>query len=148
MKHEIKSSSDLGHAIRAVRKTSGVRLDDLSGIIGVSKQTTANLEYGKDTVSLGTALRHLQELGITLYVDIPSPEAMKQLLKLSSKDPGAVERIKAELEQPTAQLIRPSGFSSVMAGLLGPSTEATPETGEALPGSAPLNTQREKTSDE
>lgn len=125
MKHEIKSSSDLGHAIRAVRKASGIRLDDLSGIVGVSKQTTSNLEYGKDTVSLGTVLRHLEELGISLYADISDPKAMQQLLKLSSGDPDAVERITAALDKPLTQVIRPSGFHLVMEDLAKTTAPAT-----------------------
>lgn len=125
MKHEIKSSSDLGHAIRAVRKASGIRLDDLSGIVGVSKQTTSNLEYGKDTVSLGTVLRHLEQLGIRLYADISEPQAMQQLLKLSSGDPDAVERIQAELAKPPTQMVRPSGFHLVMADLAKTTAPAT-----------------------
>ncbi|GAB2809797.1 hypothetical protein GCM10027276_08210 [Comamonas piscis] len=117
MKHEIKSSSDLGHAIRAVRKASGIRLDDLAGIVGVSKQTTSNLEYGKDTVSLGTVLRHLEQLGIRLYADISDPQAMQLLFKLSSGDPDAVERIQKELAKPPTQVVRPSGFHMVMEEL-------------------------------
>lgn|GEM_PF-653425 len=111
VKHEIKSSSDLAHAIRAVRKASGIRPDDLSGIVGVSKQTTSNPEYDKDTVSLGTVLRHLEELGIRLYADISDPKAMQQLLKLSSGDPDAVERITAALDKPPTQ-IQPTGAAA------------------------------------
>lgn len=48
--HPEDGVSDLRHAIRALRKASGIRLDDLSGSVGISKQTTCNLEYGKDTV--------------------------------------------------------------------------------------------------
>ncbi len=42
---------------------------------------------------MGTVLRHLEELGISLYADISDPKAMQQLLKLSSGDPDAVKRI-------------------------------------------------------
>lgn len=136
MKHEIKSSSDLGHAIRAVRKASGIRLDDLSGIVGVSKQTTSNLEYGKDTVSLGTVLRHLEELGISLYADISDPKAMQQLLKLSSGDPDAVERITAALDKPPTQVICPSGFHLVMEDL---AKTTAPATTEPAPQAKPRN---------
>ena len=136
MKHEIKSSSDLGHAIRAVRKASGIRLDDLSGIVGVSKQTTSNLEYGKGIVSLGTVLRHLEELGIRLYADIADPKAMQQLLKLSSGDPDAVERIRAALDKPPTQVIRPSGFHLVMEDL---AETTAPATADQAPHPKPRN---------
>ena len=71
MKHIIHSSEDLGFALRAVRKSAKVRLDDLSQTARVSKQTTANLEKGKPTVQLGKVLQLLKEVGLTLSVDLP-----------------------------------------------------------------------------
>jgi len=71
MKHIIRSPEDLGFALRAVRKSAKVRLDDLSQTAGVSKQTTANVEKGKPTVQFGTVLALLQEVGLTLSVDLP-----------------------------------------------------------------------------
>jgi DNA-binding XRE family transcriptional regulator len=71
MKHTIHSAADLGFALRAVRKSAKLRLDDLSQTVHVSKQTTTNLEQGKPTVQLGTVLRLLKEVGLTLSVDLP-----------------------------------------------------------------------------
>lgn len=71
MRHIIQSAQDLGFALRAVRKSAKVRLDDLSQTVGVSKQTTTNLEQGKPTVQLGTVLALLKEMGITVSVDLP-----------------------------------------------------------------------------
>ena len=71
MKHIIYSSEDLGFALRAVRKSAKVRLDDLSQTARVSKQTTANLEKGKPTVQFGKVLQLLKEVGLTLSVDLP-----------------------------------------------------------------------------
>jgi len=71
MKHIIHSSEDLGFALRAVRKSAKVRLDDLSQTARVSKQTTANVEKGKPTVQFGTVLQLLKEVGLTLSVDLP-----------------------------------------------------------------------------
>lgn len=71
MKHLISSAEDLGLALRAARKSARVRLDDLSQTVGVSKQTTTNLEQGKPTVQLGTVLKLLAEMGLTLSVDLP-----------------------------------------------------------------------------
>jgi len=71
MKHPIRSAQDLGIALRAVRKSAKVRLDDLSQTVGVSKQTTTNLEQGRPTVQLGTAIKLLAEMGLTLSVDLP-----------------------------------------------------------------------------
>ena len=71
MKHIIHSSEDLGFALRAVRKSAKVRLDDLSQTAHVSKQTTANFEKGKSTVQFGKILQLLKEVGLTLSVDLP-----------------------------------------------------------------------------
>lgn len=67
----IKSVADLGLAIRAVRRSAQVRLDDLAAVAGVSKQFTSDVEYGKPTVQLGLVLKLLAELGIPLQIDIP-----------------------------------------------------------------------------
>ncbi len=71
MRREINSAADLGFTLRAVRKSAKVRLDDLSATVGVAKKTTSDLERGKGTVRLETALRLLSELGIKLSVDFP-----------------------------------------------------------------------------
>jgi len=71
MKHIIHSSEDLGFALRAVRKSAKVRLDDLSQTARVSKQTAVNLEKGKPTVQFGKVLQLLKEVGLTLSVDLP-----------------------------------------------------------------------------
>ncbi len=71
MQVPISSVSDLGLAIRAVRHSSKVRLDDLAALAGVSKQFTSDVEYGKSTVQLGLVLKLLEELGIAVHLDIP-----------------------------------------------------------------------------
>jgi DNA-binding XRE family transcriptional regulator len=65
----IQTSEELGLALRAVRKDSHVRLEDLAQTVGVSKQTAANVEQGE--AKLSTMLASLREMGITLSVDIP-----------------------------------------------------------------------------
>lgn len=76
MKEHVLTTNDLGHAVRAVRKSHGIRLEDLAKVLGVSKQTTSNVEMGRTTVQVGTVLRHLQGMGVHVYVDIP--ESAKQ----------------------------------------------------------------------
>jgi transcriptional regulator with XRE-family HTH domain len=71
MKVPIHSVDDLGLALRAIRKASNIRLDDLAETVGVSKQFTSDVEHGKPTVQLGLVLKLLKELGIPLSVDIP-----------------------------------------------------------------------------
>lgn len=84
MKFVIHSSEDLGFALRAVRKSDKVRLDDLSLTAGVSKQTTVNVEKGKPTVQIGTVLQLLKEVGLTLSVDLPE-SAWSALLRVQKK---------------------------------------------------------------
>lgn len=72
MQVTVHSVADLGLALRATRKSSKVRLDDLAGIAGVSKQFVSDVEHGKPTVQLGLTLRLLAEMGLSLTVDIPA----------------------------------------------------------------------------
>jgi transcriptional regulator with XRE-family HTH domain len=81
MKHPINSAADLGLIIRAVRKSTHVRQDDLAGAVRVSRQFTHDVEQGKPTVQLGRVLLLLKELGIALNVDIPD-EASRTLSTL------------------------------------------------------------------
>lgn len=76
MKKTIASSEDLGLLIRAVRKSTNVRQDDLSAVVGVSRQFAIDVERGKPTAQLGRVLLLLKELGITLTADIPDEAAV------------------------------------------------------------------------
>jgi transcriptional regulator with XRE-family HTH domain len=80
-KKTISSPEDLGLLIRAVRKSTNVRQDDLSAVAGVSRQFAIDVERGKPTAQFGRVLLLLKELGITLTVDIPD-EAAETLEKL------------------------------------------------------------------
>ena len=84
MKVTLSSVADLGLAIRAVRRHSKIRLDDLAAIAGVSKQFTSDVEYGKPSVQLGLVLKLLAELGLTLSLDIPQ-QAQHELASLREK---------------------------------------------------------------
>jgi transcriptional regulator with XRE-family HTH domain len=75
MRIPIQSALDLGLAVRAVRRRSRVRIDDLAATAGVSKQFTQDVEYGKPTVQFGRMLKLLAELGIPLELDIPDEAA-------------------------------------------------------------------------
>jgi transcriptional regulator with XRE-family HTH domain len=74
--------ADVGAAIRAVRRLSRVRMDDLAATAGVSKQFTQDAEHGKPTVQFDRVLKLLAELGIPLELDIPD-EAARALATLS-----------------------------------------------------------------
>jgi transcriptional regulator with XRE-family HTH domain len=71
MKHPITSVADLGALVRATRKSTGVRLDDLASTSSLSKQFVNDVELGKPGAQLGKVLQMLQELGIQLYADVP-----------------------------------------------------------------------------
>jgi len=75
MRIPIRSAADLGLAIRAVRRHSRVRIDDLAATAGVSKQFTQDVEHGKPTIQFGRMLKVLAELGIPLELDIPDEAA-------------------------------------------------------------------------
>jgi transcriptional regulator with XRE-family HTH domain len=71
MRVPIQHCTDLGVVIRALRKASGVRQDDLAATVGVSKQFTSDAEHGKPTAQVGLLMRLLEELGGRLEVDVP-----------------------------------------------------------------------------
>jgi transcriptional regulator with XRE-family HTH domain len=90
MKHTIHTAADLGQALRAVRRSAKVRLDDLAQTVGVSKQTTTNVEQGKPTVALGTIIQLLAEMGLTLSVDLPE-SALPELQRIRERAQEALE---------------------------------------------------------
>lgn len=87
MKKQIYSVEEIGHAIRATRQSSKIRLVDLAQVLGVSKQTTSNVEMGRPTVQVGTVLRHLQGLGIEVHLTVPdaAKERWQQLIDKANK---------------------------------------------------------------
>jgi y4mF family transcriptional regulator len=84
MQLPIRSVSDLGLAVRAVRKEQGLRQDDTAGGAGVGHVFLRDVERGKETVQLGLVLQVLDELGIQLSIDIPG-EALARLNELREK---------------------------------------------------------------
>ena len=98
MRITIHSPADLGLAVRATRRTSKVRLDDLAATAGVSKQFTSDVEYGKPTVQLGLVLKLLSELGLPLELNLPE-EAVRELATLRAE--GAVRSTRKRRRGPT-----------------------------------------------
>jgi len=89
MKHSIHTATDLGQALRAVRKSAKVRIDDLAHTVGMSKQTATNVEQGKPTVALGKVIQLLSEMGLALSIDIPD-SALPELdrIRARAQEPG------------------------------------------------------------
>ena len=72
MRMWVRSVESVGVAIRAMRKASGLRQDDISG---VSHVFLRDLEKGKDTVQFGRVLTVLEELGIRMVLEVPESHA-------------------------------------------------------------------------
>jgi len=79
----IRTVSDLGLVLRAVRKSQGVRLDDVAGSAGVGHVFVRDVEHGKETVQMGRVLKLLAEIGIALSIEVPA-DALPQWEKLKS----------------------------------------------------------------
>jgi DNA-binding XRE family transcriptional regulator len=62
----VPDSKAFGAAIRAARCAANMTLADAALSLGVARQTLANLETAKNSVSLETALRAAREFGVTL----------------------------------------------------------------------------------
>jgi len=57
-----------GQAVRAARTSAGISLEAAAEALSISKATLGNLEGGRGTVALGTALRVARELGASVFV--------------------------------------------------------------------------------
>ncbi len=71
MQVQIDQASDIGQYMRAVRKTQGLRQDDLAAMAGTSHVVLGNIERGKDTVQIGRVFELLRQLGIRVQLDLP-----------------------------------------------------------------------------
>src|SRR4051812_453394 len=105
MKTSIQTVSDLGLALRATRRSAKVRLDDLAGTAGVSKQFLSDVEYGKPTVQLGLVLKLLAEMGIALTVDLPEEVGTElgRLRELGGLKPRKQGRASSRVRRPKAE---------------------------------------------
>ncbi|HEX4024281.1 MAG TPA: hypothetical protein VHX52_06185 [Steroidobacteraceae bacterium] len=83
MQTTVTSPGELGLLVRAVRRSSRVRIDDLAAMARVSKQFATDVELGKPTVRLGLVFQILDELGLKVTVEIPA-SAQEQLVALRS----------------------------------------------------------------
>jgi transcriptional regulator with XRE-family HTH domain len=68
----VSSTTEIGEIIRALRKRAGIRQDDMAAIVGRSHVNLRDVEKGKPSVAIGTVLHLLDELGVRVYLDIPS----------------------------------------------------------------------------
>lgn len=64
----------IGQLVRETRRAQGLRQDQLAGAAGVGVRFIVDLEAGKPTARIGTALTVLEALGCTLRIE-PPPSA-------------------------------------------------------------------------
>ena len=66
--HLIRSTSDLGAAVRSRRKQLGYTQAFLASYAGVSSSFLSDLENGKETIQLNKALEIISLLGMDLFI--------------------------------------------------------------------------------
>ncbi|HKG02880.1 MAG TPA: helix-turn-helix domain-containing protein [Conexibacter sp.] len=69
MRRRIETPAELGQAVRRVRRSRGLRQEDIALSAGTGARFVGELERGKPTVQLATTLRVLHVLGMALEVD-------------------------------------------------------------------------------
>lgn len=65
------TAEEFGNAIRAARKSQGLRQDQLAGAAGVGVRFIVDLEGGKATTHLGKALAVAAALGLRVSIGLP-----------------------------------------------------------------------------
>lgn len=63
----IRDAAAFGQAVRAARTSAGISLEAAAQALDISKATLSDLESGKGTVALGTALRVARDLGTAVF---------------------------------------------------------------------------------
>ncbi len=63
----IRDAGAFGQAVRAARTGAGISLEAAAQALSISKATLSDLEGGKGTVALGTALRVARDLGAVVF---------------------------------------------------------------------------------
>lgn len=63
----IRDAIAFGQAVRAARTGAGISLEAAAQALGISKATLGDLEGGKGTVALGTALRVARDVGAAVF---------------------------------------------------------------------------------
>ena len=71
MQVKLETAGEIGQWIRAVRKSQGMRQDDLAALVGTSHVFLGDVERGKESVQWGRLFSVLRELGSEVRVDLP-----------------------------------------------------------------------------
>jgi transcriptional regulator with XRE-family HTH domain len=62
----VRTSIELGNALRARRRELGLAQEEISGVIGVNRRVIGELERGKGTVQLQIAMEAARALGLDI----------------------------------------------------------------------------------
>ena len=84
MKFHISSPEQIGPLVRASRKAMQLRQDDAAGSIGVSENFLGKVERGSESVQWGKLFQVMQELGLSLSVEVPEPFAEQVQARLEA----------------------------------------------------------------
>ena len=72
---KLKTISDIGIKMRAIRKSQHVSQDTLAGLAGTGARYVSELERGKETIRMRELLKLLDALGAGLYILTPKEVA-------------------------------------------------------------------------
>jgi y4mF family transcriptional regulator len=81
----IRTPTDLGRAIRALRRGQGITQAQLALTAGTNRRFIVDLERGKPTAQIGKALEVLAVLGAAVDVAVPASDAQPSAPKTRSK---------------------------------------------------------------
>jgi len=76
----LRTPNDIGHLVRAQRKKRGWTQADFAKRLAVSRLWILHLEQGKETAQVGLVLRALNELDISLDVDL-RPASINEVVR-------------------------------------------------------------------
>jgi HTH-type transcriptional regulator/antitoxin HipB len=65
----VRTSIDLGNALRARRRELGLAQEEISGVVGVNRRVIGELERGKGTVQLQIAMEVARVLGLDIELE-------------------------------------------------------------------------------
>lgn len=101
----IRDAVSFGQAVRAARTSAGISLEAAAQALNISKATLGDLEGGRGTVAIGTALRVARDLGAAVFMAPLAVhfEAAAALQDLRRADPGSWGGVDGDPSTPAAE---------------------------------------------
>ncbi|QEI07679.1 helix-turn-helix transcriptional regulator [Pigmentiphaga aceris] len=81
----VQNAADFGAAIRAARTASSMTIADAALLVGVSKQTLADLETARASVGLATAINVARAFGVGVFIAAPEDREIVRRQLLSER---------------------------------------------------------------